>query len=60
MSVSNVGGTAAGTTYDVAVAKKQLDQQDQQGKQALELIQAAKAPEPQPSSHVGKLINIVA
>jgi len=60
MSVSDVGTTAAGAAYDVSVMKKQLDQQDEQGKQAVELIQAAKAPESRPNGNVGKLINVVA
>ena len=41
-------------------ARKQLDVQEEQGKQALELVDSAKSAGPSQSGSVGRLINIKA
>jgi len=59
MSVGSVGSSGAGLTYDVAVAKKQLTSQEEQGRQALQLIQAAQ-PTQAATATVGNNVNVVA
>lgn len=59
MSISALGTGAAASfnqTYDVAVAKKAIVSQDAQRKDALALIESAKAPPLQP----GQSINVMA
>jgi len=61
MSVGSVGSSGAGLTYDVAVAKQQLSSQEEQGKQALQLIQASAAqPTAATTATVGNNLNVVA
>ncbi len=48
-------------TYDISVAKKQLDGIKQQGQAALDLIQTATAsPAGSRPAHIGSLVNVVA
>lgn len=54
------GNALAGMAYDVAVAKKALQSTRDQGKQALQLIQAAVPAAPSASSGVGTRLNVVA
>jgi len=51
------GNSSAGANYDMAVAKKALQSTKEQGKQALQLIQAAM---PSPTPGVGGNLNIKA
>lgn len=61
MSVGSVGSSGAGLTYDIAVAKKQLTSQEEQGKQALQLIQASAPPATAATTAtVGNNLNVVA
>jgi hypothetical protein len=61
MSVGSVGSSGAGLGYDIAVAKKQLSSQEEQGKQALQLIQAAAQPQlAATTATVGNHLNVVA
>ena len=60
MSVGSVGSSGAGLNYDIAVAKKQLTSQEEQGKQALQLIQASAPPTQSATATVGKNLNVVA
>jgi hypothetical protein len=55
-----ISGNATGMAYDVAIATKVNQSTREQGRQALELIQAATAPTSSPSSSVGKRLNVVA
>ena len=54
------GSGLAGAQYDIAVAKKQLQSTQEQGKQALQLIQSATPSAPSASSGVGTKLNVVA
>lgn len=52
-------GAPAGATYDIAVAKKQLQSVKEQGQQALQLIEAA-APSKATAPGVGARLNLTA
>jgi hypothetical protein len=54
------GNTAAGGSYDVAVAKKVQQSTRQEGEQALKLLEAAATPPRNASGDVGGRLNIVA
>lgn len=56
-----VGAIAASTAaqYTIAVARKEQDQQDLQGQQAVQLIQASTAPQLATSGEVGTKLNFV-
>ncbi len=58
---SGSGGSAAqiGAQYDAAVGKKALNQVKEEGKQALQLIDAA-APPANVATGVGQRLNVVA
>jgi hypothetical protein len=61
MSVGSVGSSGAGLNYEIAVAKKLLSSQEEQGKQALQLIQAAAQPTAAvTTAAVGNHLNVVA
>jgi hypothetical protein len=61
MSVGSIGSSGAGLSYEVAVAKKQLSSQEEQGKQALQLIEAAAQPNAAAvTATVGTQLNVVA
>lgn len=61
MSVGSIGSSGAGVSYEIAVAKKQLASQEEQGKQALQLIQAAAQPNAAAlTATVGNHLNVVA
>jgi hypothetical protein len=55
-----ISGSATGMAYDVAIATKVNQSTREQGRQALELIQAATAPPSSASSSVGGRLNVVA
>jgi hypothetical protein len=55
-SPTNVASAQIGATYEVAVARKVLDAVQEQGQQAVQLIQAAGGV----PDHVGSQLNIVA
>ena len=57
-----VGGISAASAaqYAVGVVRMQHDQQDVEGKQAVQLIQAASAPQLASSGSVGTKLNVVA
>jgi hypothetical protein len=58
---SSTSSAVIGAMYEVAVQRKQLDAQEQLGKGALELVEAAgERPVPAPNGKVGTLIDIVA
>jgi hypothetical protein len=59
MNVPSPTAPAIGAQYDLAVARKILDSEQQQGQQALELIQSASPPRNVPDG-VGRLVNVVA
>ena len=52
-------GAASAAKFAVAVTRKQLDQQDLQGQQAVQLIQSASSPELATSGAVGTKLNLV-
>jgi hypothetical protein len=54
------GNLTSGLRYDVAVLAKQQQTTREQGKQALQLIQSATAPQPALPPGVGGQLNIVA
>ncbi len=54
------GNAPAGLAYDVAVAQKLQQSTREQGRQAVQLIQAAMASPPSPAAGVGSLLNVVA
>jgi hypothetical protein len=60
-AVNPISGSAAltGATYDFKVARKMLESVEQQGDQAVRLIQAAAAtPAPMPAGSVGRLLDV--
>jgi hypothetical protein len=52
-------GAPTAAKYAVEVTRKELDQQDQQGKQAVQLIESASAPALATSGSVGTKLNFV-
>lgn len=55
------GSGSAEATYSVLAARKQLDISEEEGKQALQLLDSAKQSTPSaPSGSVGRLIDIKA
>lgn len=56
-----ISGNATGLAYDVAVAKKAQQSTQEQGRQAVELIQSATSSSPRPAGNgVGSRLNVVA
>lgn len=57
MSISSVGsGAALEQQYSVAVAKKQLDAQELEGRNAVQLIQSAEAPPLKPGHRLSVVL----
>ena len=52
-------GASTAAKYAVAVTRKEQDQQDLQGQQAVQLIQSATAPQLATSGSVGTKLNVV-
>jgi len=57
-SIGAIGATTA-TKFAVEVTRKEQDQQEVQGQQAVQLIQAASAPKLETSGSVGTKLNFV-
>jgi len=53
-------GAPTAATYALAVTRKEHDQKNLEGQQAVQLIQAATAPKLETSGSVGTKLNIVA
>ncbi len=62
--MSSVSNAVAASQYEVTIAKKQLDSVEQEGQNALALIEAASPPPSGPPANaaagVGALLNVVA
>ena len=57
MSISSVGsGAAVEQQYSIAVAKKQLDGQQVEGRSAVQLIQSAEAPPLKPGHRLSVVL----
>jgi hypothetical protein len=52
-------GAPTAATYAVEVTRKEQDQQELQGQQAVQLIQSASAPKPETSGSVGTKLHFV-
>lgn len=53
-------GHAPGASFALAVAKKQRDATELEGRQAVELIEAATSAGTPPAAHIGRNVNVIA